>query len=92
MAAVTVTSGYPVKVGSIGAYTLLLWKLTDVDDTETLATGLGTRILAFWGQVETDASTQGSAGCNIVNSSGTLTFYPGEDNVAMDLFVLVSGN
>lgn len=92
MAAVTVTSGYPVKVGSIGAYTLLLWKLTDVDDTETLATGLGTRILAVWGSVQTDASTQGSAGCNIVNSSGTLTFYPGEDNVSMDVFVLVSGN
>jgi hypothetical protein len=92
MADVTVTSGYPIKLGSIGMYTLLLWKLTDVDDTETLSTGLGTRIISFWVTAQTNPSTQGSAGCNVVNSSGTLTFYPGEDNEAVDVFVLVSGN
>ena len=91
MADVTITSGYPKTIGSLGANTLYLWKLTDIDDGETLATGLGARILAFWVQPQTDPSTNTSAGINAVNASGTITFYPGVDNMAADVLVLASG-
>lgn len=87
----TVTSGYPKTIGTIGPNTLYLWKATDVDDGETIETGLGARVLAFWAQAQTDPSTNTSAGVNAVNSSGTITFYPGVDNMAIDLLVLASG-
>lgn len=91
MADVTITSGYPMTIGTLGQNTVYLWKLTDIDDGETLATGLGTRLLAFFVQPQTDPSTNTSAGINAVNSSGTITFYPGVDNMAADVLVIASG-
>lgn len=91
MADVTVTSGYPKLLGTIGANSLYLWRITDVDDTETLATGLGNRIVDFWIRQDGNVSTQASAGISASESSGTITFYPGEDNLGASVFVLASG-
>lgn len=91
MADVTVTTGYPQMIGTLGQLSVYLWKLTDIDDGEELATGLGSRIQAFFVQPETDPSTNTSAGINAVNSSGTITFYPGVDNMAADVLVLATG-
>lgn len=43
---------------------------------------------AFWAQVTADPSTNTSAGINVTESSGTYTFYPGVDALAVTLFVI----
>ncbi len=88
MAEITVTSGYP-KVESMGSRTLYIWKATDVDDAETLATGLGTRIFAHWVEWTGNPGTQASAGGHSAESSGTITFYPSSDNLGATVFVMV---
>jgi len=90
MAAVTVTSGYPV-VHSIGDKALYIWRLTDIDDAETLATGLGTRIISHTVSWTGNPGTQTSGGGSSVLSSGTITFYPSEDNLGADVWVLADG-
>lgn len=91
MADVTLTSGYPIQVGPIGANTLVLYKVTDIDDGETLATGLGTRILSHWVNWIGNPGTQAAAGGHSSNASGTITFYPGTDSLDGEVYVLVSG-
>ena len=90
MAAVTVTSGYPV-VHSLGDKTLYIWRLTDIDDTETLATGLGTRIISHLVSWTGNPGTQTSGGGHSALSSGTITFYPSTDNLGADVWVLADG-
>ena len=87
MAAVTVTTGYP-RSYSVGDLTMFVWQLTDVDDAETLATGLGTNIVDYWVSWTGNPSTQTSGGGHSALSSGTITFYPGEDNLGASVFVL----
>ena len=85
MASVTITTGYP-KTQSMGSLTLYMWRITDVDDTETLATGLSSNVvshLVSW----TGASTAPSGGGHSVLSSGTITFYPAADNLGADVWV-----
>ena len=89
MASVTITTGYP-KSHSIGDLTLFIWQLTDVDDAETLATGLGTNIVDFWVSWTGNPATQTSGGGHAANSSGTMTFYPGENDLGATLFVLAT--
>lgn len=91
MADVTLTSGYPKLLGTIGSYSLYLYRITDVDDTETLDTGLGSRIVDFWVRQDGNPSTQTSAGISASESSGTITFYPGEDNLGASVLVLAVG-
>lgn len=87
MASVTITSGYPKKE-SLGSVTLFIWRITDVDDAETLATGLGTSIVDFWVSWTGNPSTQASAGGHASESSGTITFYPSSDNLGATVFVI----
>lgn len=91
MADVTVTTGYPKLIGTLGQLSVYLWKLTDIDDTETLATGLGDRILAHMVQWDGNPGTQAAGGGNSTNSSGTITFYPSTDNLGADVIVLATG-
>ena len=89
MAAVTLTSGYPKSI-NMGGATLFIWRITDVDDTETLATGLGTSIIDFWVSWTGNPATQTSGGGHAVLSSGTITFYPGEDDLGATVFVIAN--
>lgn len=84
---VTITSGYP-KIENMGSRTLYVWRITDVDDTEELATGLGSRVFDFWVSWTGNPGTQTSAGGHAANSSGTITFYPSSDNLGASVFVL----
>ena len=90
MADVTVTSGYP-QVFNMGEKALYLWRLTDVDDAETLDTNLGTRIIDYWVNWTGNPTTQTSGGGNSARSGETITFYPGEDNLGASVFVLADG-
>lgn len=87
MASVTLTSGYPKKQ-SLGSVTLYTWRITDVDDTETLDTGLGADLIDYWVNWTGNPSTQASAGGHSSESSGTITFYPSSDNLGATVFAL----
>lgn len=73
---------------SLGSLTLLAFTFTSVLDGDTFASGLSTNVVNYWYQAQFNTVTQASAGCNVTNSSGTFTFYPGEDSGAGTLFVL----
>jgi hypothetical protein len=88
MAEVTVTSGYP-KRESMGSRTLLIWKATDVDDTETLTTNLGSKIVAHWVEWTGNPGTQTSAGGHSTESGGLITLYPSSDDLGATVFVLI---
>lgn len=87
MAAATITSGYP-KNENLGSVNLYIWRITDVDDAETLATGLGTRIVDFWVSWTGNPSSQTSAGGHATESAGTITFYPSSDALGASVFVI----
>ena len=91
MAAVDVTTGFP-KTHSIGDLTMFIWRLTDVDDAETLTTGLGTNIVDYWVSWTGNPATQTSGGghSSLAASTGIITFYPGEDNLGATVFVLAT--
>ena len=91
MADVTLTSGYPKVIGPIGGASLYLYRITDVDDTETLDTGLGTRVIDHWVRWTGNPGTQTDAGGDSTESAGTITFYPGVDNLDASVFVLAIG-
>jgi len=90
MADVTVTSGYPT-VYSLGDKALYIWRLTDVDDTETLATGISTRIIDYWVSWTGNPGTQTSGGGHTSISGATITFYPSTDNLGATVFVMADG-
>ena len=73
-------------VESFGSATLYIYIFSDLDDEDTLATGLGSTIIGAWAN-GTDAPSAEEA-ISISNSSGTLTFNTGEDNRAAQVFVL----
>lgn len=85
MAALTAATTTRENVGSL---TLLMFTFTTVSDTDTFASGLSTNVVNYWAQTQADTVTQASAGFNVTNSSGTFTFYPGENSLAATLFVL----
>ncbi len=90
MAAITVTSGYPITE-NMGSMTLRIWRATDIDDSETLATGLGSNIVSVMVGWTGNPSTQASAGGHYSLSSGTITFYPSSDNLGADIWVVSRG-
>lgn len=89
MSAKTPDSTIKVGLGDVKlmAYT---FSSTTISDGDTFASGLGTKIVGTpWFASSFDPSTQGSAGVNVENSSGTITFRPGEDTETGTLYVLV---
>lgn len=90
MASVTVTSGFPI-VESLGSVKLYIWRLTSVDDAETLATGLGTSIVSYQVSFTGNPGTQTSGGGHTALSAGTITFYPSTDALGADVWVIARG-
>ena len=90
MAAVSVTSGYP-KVFSLGDKALYIWRITSVDDADTLATGISTRIIDYMVTFTANPSTQTSGGGNAAISGATLTFYPSENSSTANVWVIADG-
>lgn len=79
---VTVTSGSP-RIESWGSNSVLVYKITDVDDDETLTTNLGTALKWYFAVSVTDAADT----WNLTESDGTLTFDVASDNRAYTVFV-----
>ena len=93
MADVTLTTGYPKQL-SMGDLTGYLYRLTDIDDAETLSTGIvGSRIITVLVNWTGNPGTQASAGGHFtwVASTGIITFYPSSDNLGADVLVLGVG-
>jgi hypothetical protein len=80
MGVVTASSNHSGQ-GIITAY-----KIAAVSDADTFEGPISPK--AFWVFASSNATTQASAGMNATESSGTYTFYPGEDAVSCTLFVI----
>lgn len=88
MSAITPAS---IVKNTAGAYTEVIAKFTAVSDADTWASGLGSRVVSFVGQVTADPTTNTSSGINIAESSGTFTFYPGVDALGLTMIVRTTG-
>jgi len=76
---------------SIGSNVLLACTFAGTaDDGDTWASGLSTNIIGYWANASDDPTTQTSGGVDVGLSSGTFTFYLGEDNRAFILYVLTT--
>ena len=62
-----------------------------ITDGDTYASGLSASYLDHWFGAKNNPSTQASAGVHVAHSSGTFTFYPGENAATGTLFVMVQG-
>lgn len=80
-------SAASVRKVSAGDLSLKIVKFTAVSDADTYASGLGSNVVAYNYQVTADPTTNTSAGCNVAESSGTFTFYPGVDALTGTLFI-----
>jgi hypothetical protein len=83
----TVTASYPKKE-TFGSKNLYIWRITDIDDAETVDTGLGSRLREYWITWTGNPGTQASASGHSTESGGTITFYPGTDALGATLFVM----
>lgn len=77
-----------LNLGPMGDCRLICASFTDLDDGDTWASGLS-GIVKCWAQGTDDPTTQANTGCAVAFSGSDFTFYPAEDNKAVDLFVLV---
>jgi len=85
MAAVTPSTVTRVNLGSAN---LVIAQFTSVSDTDTWASGIGA-VAAQWSQTNGNPATQTSAGSASTFSSGTVTFYPGENSLACTWFGII---
>lgn len=83
-------SASSVKRESSGSLTKIVFTFTSINDADTFASGLP-NVRNFWFSQTDNPTTQASAGVSVANSSGTFTFYPGEDGAAGDLIVEFQG-
>lgn len=81
MAAQTAAS---VVRDSAGSLTVHKFTFTSVADSDTFASGLP-NVVNFIAQGNGNPATQASAGVDVTQSSGTFTFYPGEDSLGLIL-------
>lgn len=92
MASVTPVSGTVRISGGIGDTSVLRATFASTtDDGDTWASGLGTRVVDYWTQDLDNPSAQASVGVALSNSSGTFTFYPGEEDKSFYLFARIIG-
>ena len=82
--AVTLASQYRENAGSL---TLHIYNFSSVVDADTYDTGLGTNVVGFWANGQTNEGTAGQEGVAVSNSSGTVTFGL-KTTGAVNLFVL----
>lgn len=85
MAAITPTN--VTRVG-LGSATMVVATFTTVSDGDTWASGISA-ITAKWADVNSNPTTQASAGFASTFSGGTFTFYPGEDAIAFKLHAII---
>lgn len=76
---------------SVGSMSIWIAKFTDIDDTDTYASGI-TDIVAAWCDA-TDVPTGASyEGIDVgYTSAGAITFNTGEDNRTGNLYILAGG-
>lgn len=90
MAAKTPASS--VTIGHMAGARIVKYTFTDIDDTDTWASGLQQSGVIGYIPVDTDdPTTQASVGCAAAYASttGIFTFYPAEDNKSVDLYVML---
>ena len=87
MAAITAAS---TTTHSSGDQTKYVFTFSAVGDADTFASGLSTRVQDYTYVVTADPTTNTSAGANVVESSGTFTFYPGVAALSGTLVVYAS--
>lgn len=79
-----------IYVHSMGDCKLIRAVFTDIDDTDTWTSNL-VGIVDQWFNATSNPATQTDTGCNVSQASGVFTFYPGADNAAGTLFVMLRG-
>lgn len=72
MAAATVTRTEQHSMGDLKLYVVTF---SSIADTNTYASGISDRVVAWWGQLEANESTAGDEGVNVSESSGTFSFF-----------------
>lgn len=87
MAAISAATTTQYSAGSQNKY---VFTFSSVSDADTFASGLE-GVQDFFYQVTADPTTNTSAGCNVTESSGTFTFYPGVDALTGTLTVYTGG-
>lgn len=77
------------RTNNLGSVTLLelTYSATNLDDADTYTSGIK-GIVNHWFSATNNPAVQTSAGMHVSQSSGTFTFFPGEDNATGTLFVL----
>lgn len=83
MAAITPATTQRMNSGSKNR---LIARFSTAADGDTWASGIG-GLSSYWTQDRSNPSTQAAVGVAATFSSGTFTFFPGEDAKAFDLFV-----
>lgn len=73
---------------TFGSCILYIYIFSDLSNSDTLATGLGSQIIGAWANGTDDPTTQTSNKIDVANSSGTLTFATGENNRTAMVYVL----
>lgn len=87
MAAATVST---TKRHSVGDLTLFIVTFSSVADTNTYASGLGSRVVGYWANSVMNEGTQGDEGVNVAESSGTFTFYLKTTSTSLKLYILAT--
>jgi hypothetical protein len=82
--AVTLASTYRESAGSTTFY---IFNFSSVVDADTWDSGLGTSVVGYWANGQTNEATAGQEGIAVSNSSGTFTFGL-KTTGAVNLFVL----
>jgi len=77
----------PILRENTGSSTLHIATFSDIDDTDTWASGL-TNIIGYWAVASDEATSGQLAGIDVAESSGTFTFSVGEANRTALLYVL----
>jgi hypothetical protein len=72
---------------NMGSSTLLVARITTCVTGDTWVSGLKA-IKYYWANCNATGGTQGSAGVDVSEASGTFTIMPGIDSGTVDLFVV----
>ena len=74
---------------SVGSMNLHIVSFSDLDDTDTYASGLH-GIVSWWATATDNPTTQTNNALDVSEASGTFTFNSGEDNRTAKLYILTT--
>lgn len=77
------------EIGHANGARMLKASFTDIDDADTWTPTSITGVIGYWANGTNDPTTQASNGIDVSFASGIFTFYPGEDNRVVDLYMLL---